>query len=227
MPIRWFCHDAAQIKAALFLEMTQWKNFISAFYVCLGTSFRFHKKLGLQQLSKWQKMLLLFFCCCCFFVYVSCMRFITYMFVYHFGWIWCFASIICKKKKGSFGNTASKAWKQQTRFYWVCSWEIMAYATSLMPPSPELSATLLSNTGKCWTLQSQRNRKCEITKLYRCTGRLFRAATRAQRQLLWSLNYLLKMILWKYSIQSLKTAYSVLLSLFTRGNGRCDIPHDA
>ena len=48
MPIRWFCHDAAQIKPALFLEMTQWKNFMSAFHVCLGTSFRFHKKLGLQ-----------------------------------------------------------------------------------------------------------------------------------------------------------------------------------
>ena len=72
--------------------------------------------------------------------------------------------------------------------------------------------TLLSN--KCWTLQSQRTRKCEITTLYWCTGRLFRAATRAQRQLLWSLNYLLKRILWKYSIQSLKTADSVLLSLF-------------
>ena len=48
MPIRWFCHDAAQIKAELFLEMRQWKNFMPAFYVCLGTSFRFHKKLGLQ-----------------------------------------------------------------------------------------------------------------------------------------------------------------------------------
>ena len=51
--------------------------------------------------------------CCCFFVYVPRMRFITYMFVYHFGRIWCFASIICKK--GSLGNTASKAWKQQMR----------------------------------------------------------------------------------------------------------------
>ena len=44
-----------------------------------------------------------------------------------------------------FGNTASKVWKQQTRFYWVCSWEIMADATSLTPPSPGLSAALLSN----------------------------------------------------------------------------------
>ena len=29
MPIRWFCHDAAQIKVELFLEMTQWKNVMS------------------------------------------------------------------------------------------------------------------------------------------------------------------------------------------------------
>ena len=34
-------------------------------------------------------------------------------------------------------------------------------------------------------------------------------------------------ILRKYSIQSLKTADTVLLSLFMRDNGRCDIPHDA
>ena len=34
MPIRWFCHDAAQINtslmAELFLEMTQWRNCMSA-----------------------------------------------------------------------------------------------------------------------------------------------------------------------------------------------------
>ena len=35
----------------------------------------------------------------------------------------------------------------------------MADATSFMPPSPGLSATLLSN--KCWVLQSQRTRKCK------------------------------------------------------------------
>ena len=40
------------------------------------------------------------------------------------------------------------------------------------------------------------------------------------------INYLQKkMILWKYSIQSLKTADAVLLSLFMRDNGICDIPH--
>ena len=36
----------------------------------------------------------------------------------------------------------------------------------------------------------------------------------------------LKKILWKYSIQTLKTADSVWC-LFMRGNGRCDIPHSA
>ena len=47
--------------------------------------------------------------------------------------------------KRSFENTASKVWKQQTQFYWVCSWEIMADATSLKPPSPGLSAILFPN----------------------------------------------------------------------------------
>ena len=32
IPIRWFCHDAAQIKAELFLEMTQWKNLCLFFH---------------------------------------------------------------------------------------------------------------------------------------------------------------------------------------------------
>ena len=36
-----------------------------------------------------------------------------------------------------------------------------------------------------------------------------------------------KKIFWKYSIQSLKTADSVWLSLFMRDNGRRDIPHAA
>ena len=64
---------------------------------------------------------------------------------------------------------------------WSPFMRVMADATFFTPPSPELSATLLSN--KCWTLQSQRTRKCEITTIYRCTGRPFMAATRAQLQL--------------------------------------------
>ena len=35
-------------------------------------------------------------------------------------------------------------WKQQTRFYWVCSWELMESATILTPPSNGLSGILLS-----------------------------------------------------------------------------------
>ena len=68
------------------------------------------------------------------------------------------------------GNTASKVWKQQSQFYWVCSWEIMADTTSLTPPRHGLNATLLSNTS--WTLQSQRTENVKITTLYPCTGRL-------------------------------------------------------
>ena len=36
-----------------------------------------------------------------------------------------------------------------------------------------------------------------------------------------------KGILWKYSIQRLKTAESFLLSMFMRDNGRCNIPNTA
>ena len=34
--------------------------------------------------------------------------------------------------------------KQQTRFYWVCSWELMESATMLTPPSTDLRGILLS-----------------------------------------------------------------------------------
>ena len=66
--------------------------------------------------------------------------------IWYFGyWRRKFIPVINNLKKRSFGKTASRVWKQQTRFYWVCSWGIMADATSLMPPSPRLSATVLSN----------------------------------------------------------------------------------
>ena len=46
------CHDAAQIKAEFFLFLFFWKwrsgKMLCLLFVCLGTSFRFHKKLGLQ-----------------------------------------------------------------------------------------------------------------------------------------------------------------------------------
>ena len=53
----------------------------------------------------------------------------------------------------------------------------MAYATSLTPPSPGLSATLLSNKG-VEPYSPKGPEDIKITTLYRCTGRLFRAATR-------------------------------------------------
>ena len=42
MPIRSFCHDAAQINT--FLMVIFGNDAMEKFYVCLGTSFRFHKK---------------------------------------------------------------------------------------------------------------------------------------------------------------------------------------
>ena len=53
--------------------------------------------------------------------------------------------------KGSFGNTAVKVWKQQTRFYWVCSWEISH--------SPGLSAnvSLKSRYYNCFSLYRNRH----------------------------------------------------------------------
>ena len=52
----------------------------------------------------------------------------------------------------------------------------MADATSLTPPSPGLSATLLPNKSvEPYSPKEPENVK--ITTLYRCSGRLFRAAT--------------------------------------------------
>ena len=53
----------------------------------------------------------------------------------------------------------------------------MADATSLTPPRPGLSATLLSNK-RVEPYSPKGPENVKITTLYRCTGRLFRAATR-------------------------------------------------
>ena len=66
----------------------------------------------------------------------------------------------------------------------------------------------------------------KITTIYRCKGRLFRAAT-LHNDSCCGLQIIWKEILWKYSIQNLKTADTFLLSLFMRNNGWCDIPHAA
>ena len=79
----------------------------------------------------------------------------------------------------------------------------MADATSHTPPSPGLSAALLPNKSfEPYSPKGPENVK--ITTLYRCPGRLFRAATTI-------VVVISKKILWKD--RSLKTADSVLLSL--------------
>ena len=108
--------------AELFLEMTQWKKFMSA--SAWVQVLDFTKSLVYSNCQNDRKCLLFFFffflfffffffvlflfvfvfCCFFFFVYVPCMRFITYMFVSFRADLMFF---ICKK--GSFGNTASKA----------------------------------------------------------------------------------------------------------------------
>ena len=68
-----FCHDAAQIMAEIFLEMTQWKNFMSA--SAWVQVLDFTKSLVYSNCQNDRK-------CCfflyCFFVCVPCMHFITY-----------------------------------------------------------------------------------------------------------------------------------------------------
>ena len=63
--------------------------------------------------------------------------------------------------------------KQQTRFYWVCSWELIESATILMPTSTGLIGILFSIS----TLYSWRTRMWKISTLYRCTGRSFTNST--------------------------------------------------
>ena len=70
----------------------------------------------------------------------------------------------------------SWSWKQETWLYWVCSWEIMADATSLKLPSPGLSPTLFPNKS-VEPYSSKGSENVKITTLYWCMGRLFRAAT--------------------------------------------------
>ena len=148
MPIRWFCHDGRVIFGNDAVE----KIYV---YVCLGTSFRFRKTLGLQNCQNDRKYYFVFRLCAMYAFYHLYVRLsftvndcrsdvppVNISFPIISGEFDALHQLSVNKKR-SFGNTASKAWKQQTWFYWVCSWQIMAYATSLTPPSPELSATAL------------------------------------------------------------------------------------
>ena len=58
------------------------------------------------------------------------------------GWLKHVHKIILKN--GFFRNKKNLQYKkQQTRFYWVCSWELTESATILTPPSTGLSGILL------------------------------------------------------------------------------------
>ena len=76
--------------AELILEMTQWKNFMSA--SAWVQVLDFTKSLGYSNFRNDRKCFFFFFffffflfVCLFVFIYVPCMRIITYMFVYHFG----------------------------------------------------------------------------------------------------------------------------------------------
>ena len=64
--------------------------------------------------------------------------------------------------------------KQQTRFNWVCSWELMESATTLTPACTGLSSLLLSvRTQYSWRTRIWK----KINTIYRCTGRSFTNTT--------------------------------------------------
>ena len=81
--------------------------------------------------------------------------------------------------------------KQQTRFYWLRSWELMEIATIPTPPSTGLTSILLSVSNR----YSWRIRIWKISTLYRCKGRSFTNSTQKQWQLLHPLNNLEEQIL--------------------------------
>ena len=63
------------------------------------------------------------------------------------------------------------------RFDWVCSWQLMTDAISLSPPSPMFSENLAFKKVLNPTVPGKRPDNVKITRLYRCTGRLFAATT--------------------------------------------------
>ena len=99
----------------------------------------------------------------------------------------------------------------------------MADATSLTPTSPSLSPTLLSK--KLGIIQPQRTRKYKFNNI-KCKGGVLRPPHGTTTKVVAS-TLSDKGIVWKYSIQKMKTTELVLLSLFMRDNVRCDILHAA
>ena len=119
MPICWFCHDAAQIIPELVLEMTQWKNFMSA--SAWVQVLDFTKSLVYVNSQNDRKccfvlLFFFFFFCFLFFLFFFLLFFFRLCAVYAFYHICLFiisgefdALHQLSVKKGSFGNTASKA----------------------------------------------------------------------------------------------------------------------
>ena len=61
--------------------------------------------------------------------------------------------------------------KQQTLFYWVCSWELMENATILTPPSTGLSSSLVSSrTQYTWRTRIWKNINTTAAR-WRCLDR--------------------------------------------------------
>ena len=87
--------------------------------------------------------------------------------------------------------------KQQTRFYWVCSWELMESATNLTPPSTGLSGILLSIR----TQYSWRTRIWKNINNISMHGESFTNSSQKQQQLVRPLNKQEKSDLASYCLQ--------------------------
>ena len=97
---------------------------------------------------------------------------------------------------------------------YTCKWQMRH--PSRPPPSPRLSAALFSNKSVKWRAVTDVERTCGPTQL------LFVAM---KYDIYIDLSIIWKEILWKYTIQSLKTAYSVLSSLFMRYTCKWQMRH--
>ena len=154
----------------LFLEMMQWKNFMSR-----STSFRFQKML---------------FCCFffCFFSFMChvCVLSLTCLFII----LGKFDALHQLSVKRILWKYSIQSLKTADAIH---SCEIMADATFFMPPCPSWALLCFQISVEPHIPKGPANVK---TTLYQCTMRLFRAATRAQQQLFLVL-FLLCFLVWQ------------------------------
>ena len=110
--------------------------------------------------------------------------------------------------------------KQQTWFYWVCSWEPMKSATILTPHSHWFKRYLAFHQNPI--LLKDQNMKT-ISTLYQCKWWSFTNSTQKLRQLLRLLKYLEnKSLRNRENLQYMRTEDSVLLSLFITNQSPMD-----